>query len=1418
MTMDVMTSRKIPRHPRAERVFESPLHLPLTQAQQPILLGHQMDPDSAAYNVANYIVVEGTLDHQVLLSALQRAVSETDSLRTRFFESGDAIESTPLQAIETDVVCELPILDMSGDADAVAAAHTWMEKDLATRIDLESGKLFSTSLLCVGESQFFWYFKTHHIALDGFALSMFFQRVAEAYSCLVDQREISPSPFGTVRTLIESEREYRDSDAFTQDRDYWRKKCTGSGEVVSFASEVALPSRKSLQHSDLIPKLDIQRLQNLADEASTHWVPVLIAAFAIFLSRTTNQQRVVLGIPFLNRLGTVAAKVPSTMANVLPLHIHIKPSESIGDIIGKVSDELSQMRLHQRYRAEDVRRDCNFLGENRRLTGPQININLFSNDLSFAGQRGSIHILNAGPADDLSLLIQTGVEEDGLRFIGMANPAVYRQDDLKRNTLRFLAFLSRFGEDVNMQVGRLDAFTEEELQFFFEESEATASASSLRAKETLQATLVSIFEQRVVETPEAIALTFNGKHVSYAALNACANRLAHEMLSANEIVGNPLVALLLPRSIETVVTIIASLKIGAGYVPIDPDAPAGRIESILADTKPVLLVTDASSSSKLETIPCPMLVIDAEETKKRVASQLPENPSLSSARRPSPDDLAYVIYTSGSTGKPKGVQITHHNVVRLFSSTHSWFDYRSSDVWTNCHSYIFDASVWEIWGALLHGGRLLIVPLEITRAPEQLLELVVAEKVTVFGQIPSAFYRFIEAEQDRPELGAQLSLRYQCFGGEALDLNRLKPWFNRHKEGNPTLLNMYGITETTINATYQFVTASQVASDSGSLIGKVYGDLGLMILDDALRPVPIGGYGEIYVTGEGLARGYLNRPDLNAVRFVADPFGLAGTRMYRSGDVAMLNENGAHEYMGRADQQVKVRGYRIELGEIESHLREHPTISDAIASVRSDAAGDPKLVAYVVPRADTTQPENIDVTALRDYLRERLPAYMVPSAIGILAALPFNQNGKVDRRALPEINVTSDRHVEPARDDVDASVLDVWCTHLHVDRLGIDDNFFDIGGDSIKAIRVCRELDIPVMDLFKDPTPRACANFLRLKDEAAAPKQETFLHHFGKQNEKGKLNLVCVPFAGGNALVFRQLVGSLSEAFSCSSVNLPGHDPTRPDEELMRIEDVAEQVVKEIMADVDGPIIVYGHCAGNAIAIAIARKLEKAGADLVTLVIGGMLPDGNPEDVLVNVSVQTGSDIIAFLRGLGGFKDVLDGDTLANISRMTKHDSMETATFFAVDSRNKQRLKAPIHVIVGDQDPLTAAYESRYLDWKSLSDDVSLSVIEGGGHYFVTDHAPRLAEVLEQQFAALTQSTKGPGLRIMREFHNPFDDSDGVFYLLANAKNQRSLWPSFVNKPEGWRVEFGPASRDACMQALQAQDNADFLTRQGDMS
>ncbi len=515
------------------------------------------------------------------------------------------------------------------------------------------------------------------------------------------------------------------------------------------------------------------------------------------------------------------------------------------------------------------------------------------------------------------------------------------------------------------------------------------------------------------------------------------------------------------------------LKAGGAYVPLDPGAPRERLAWILEDSQaglasPVLVTQQAL----LDALPEHRATVVCLE---REGGDPAESAPVEPAAEVLPENLAYVIYTSGSTGRPKGVAVRHHEVVRLFTATRSQFGFGPDDVWTLFHSYSFDFSVWELWGALLHGGRLVVVPYWLSRSPEAFCELLVQEAVTVLNQTPSAFRQLISAEEARRKQGAgdPLSLRLVVFGGEALELQSLAPWFALQGDRTPRLVNMYGITETTVHVTYRAVTSEDLRQERGSRIGRPIGDLSVDLVGPDLAALPIGVPGEILVGGAGLARGYLDRPGLTAERFIPDPWSdVPGARLYRSGDLARLAPDGDLEFMGRIDHQVKVRGFRIELGEIESELRQAPGVRDAVVVAHESAPGEVRLVAYVVPA------EAARVPSLRERLQERLPDYMVPAAFVGLSGLPLTVNGKVDRRALPApdaMPAEARAGYQPPRDPVEQTLASLWAEVLRVDRVGIEDNLFELGGDSILCIKIVARaaqagIRLTVKQLFEHPT------------------------------------------------------------------------------------------------------------------------------------------------------------------------------------------------------------------------------------------------------------------------------------------------------------------------------------------------------------
>jgi amino acid adenylation domain-containing protein len=594
-------------------------------------------------------------------------------------------------------------------------------------------------------------------------------------------------------------------------------------------------------------------------------------------------------------------------------------------------------------------------------------------------------------------------------------------------------------------------------------------------------TLAAWFEQQAAARPDAVALTLGDQHQTYGELNARANRIA-SFLRGCGVGPESIVGLHLDRTFDLIAGIFGILKAGGAYLPLDLACPHDRLEFMLRDSSARVLITESALLDRFAGYDGTILCVD------RDAAQLAALGEGNVPAATPPDQLAYVIYTSGSTGQPKGCLVTQENVVRLFTATDPWFSFGPDDVWTLFHSSAFDFSVWEIFGALLYGGRLVLVPYMVSRSAADFRRLLIDERVTVLNQTPSAFRQLIQA--DRAESPGAFALRYVVFGGEALEFQSLRPWFERYGDAQPQLINMYGITETTVHVTYRRVRQADLDANSGSNIGVPIPDLQVHVVDAELKPAPVGEPGEMLVGGLGVARGYLNRDELTRERFIANPFDPATSpRLYRSGDLARQLPNGELEYLGRIDHQVKIRGFRIELTEIESVLARHPGVRDCAVIARTDSPGEARLVAYLVAPAPAP-----GVEELRAHLAQKVPDYMVPAAYVFLEKLPLTVNGKLDRAALPA--PTAERpqlaaaYTAPEA-GIESALAELWKAALRQEQVGVDDNFFDLGADSLLLVNVHRQLEarlqrtIPVTDFFEFPTIRRLAERLtRVSDDA----------------------------------------------------------------------------------------------------------------------------------------------------------------------------------------------------------------------------------------------------------------------------------------------------------------------------------------------
>ncbi|WP_280379759.1 non-ribosomal peptide synthetase [Nocardia wallacei] len=1014
---------------------------PLSAAQTGIWNAQHMTPD-VPLTVAQYVEIRGRLDIAALDRAIAGAAADLQSLWLRVVE----VEGTPWQLVDSGVPLGSEVVDVRAEPDPRAAARRWMERDASAPMPL-SGPLFRSAVLLVADNEYLWYAKMHHIAIDGYGAMLLAARIVERYNAAAAGTAPGPASAGTLYEVYTAELEYRDSASFVEDRRYWLDRLAGVPECFELSDRPAPAGAGRRTETGAVDTAATALFGSARERFGVSRPALFAAALAGYFSAVTGSPDVVLSLPVTARTTPLLRASAGYVSNVVPLHLPVDAGATVDHLVRTAADRLEEALRHQCYRHEDLRRDLGSANNRRGFFGPVVNLMLYHNRMRFGDADATVHVVSTGPVEDLSINIYNGAGDAGLHVDFVGNPDRYDSAELRAHHRRFLAYLGRF-----LAAGPQAVVADLPLLSPDEHERLTAQAAVRVPIVSDERTLTELFDAAARAHATAVAVRCGADSLDYGELDRRANLLARKLIRVG---AGPetLVAVALPRSADLIVALLAVLKSGAGYLPIDPAYPADRIEYMLTDARPVCVVTTRDVRAALPP-GTPELDPGALSPDDGDGSPVTDADRRAPLR---PDHIAYVIYTSGSTGRPKGVQIPHRNVTTLFASTRARFGFDHTDVWTMFHSHAFDFSVWELWGPLLHGGTLVVVDYLTSRSPEQLLELLRRERVTVLNQTPSAFYQLDAAEaaarQQGPADMPPLALRHIVFGGETLELRRLADWFDRHGDRAPALVNMYGITETTVHVTHRALDRTDVTRPSAGGIGAAIPSLRTFLLDNRLRPVPVGVPGEIYVAGGQLARGYLGRPGLTAARFVANPFGAPGSRLYRSGDLGKRIADGALDYLGRADDQVKIRGFRIELGEIEAAVLAQDGVRTAAVVVREDVPGDKRVVAYLTGRPGTPP----DTRAVSAAVAAVLPEYMVPAAFVVLDAIPLTANGKLDRRALPA-PVAEVRDYRAPRTPIEYATARTLGDVLGVDRVGLDDGFFALGGNSLSATQAAARL------------------------------------------------------------------------------------------------------------------------------------------------------------------------------------------------------------------------------------------------------------------------------------------------------------------------------------------------------------------------
>jgi len=1182
------THTAIPRRPQRGRA-------PLSFAQQRLWFLDQLEPGSPLYNLPVALRLRGRLDRVALQKALDAVVARHEVLRTRF----EAEDGNPVQVIAGSATVELPMVDLSefSGVQREIELQRALEVEARRAFDLSRGPLLRPLLLRLAETEQVLLITKHHIISDAWSLGIFFREFSTFYAAFAGEQKISlPELPVQYADFAAWQRGQMDGEMMEKQLAFWKRHLAGAPYFLELPPDKPRPPVQSFRGAyaeRLLSKLLAGELKQLTRTEGATLFMTLLAAFNILLHRYTRQAHLVVGTPIAGRTQLETEGLIGFFVNTLALHTDLSGNPAFRELLARVRQTVLDGFAHQDLPFERLVEEL----QPARSPGHAPLVQVLFTLQSDATKELQLPELSIEPmkvdTGTAKFDLTVAVEEwpDGLLVEMEYNADLFCEETIARMLSHFQTLLEGIVADPGERIGELPLLSEvEQQQILVSWNPDVAQRTSYPGARSLH----ELFEEQVVRTPAAVAVTFGDQRVTYAELNRRANRLAHR-LRALGVGPEVMVGLCLERSVEMVVAILAVLKAGGAYVPLEPAHPRERRAFLLQDAQVPVLLTQQSLRDQLENPRLKLLCVDDGFESPDPAHD--ENPQTEVR----PENLAYVIYTSGSTGQPKGVLVTHQNVARLFYATQPWYRFGPRDVWTLFHSYAFDFSVWELWGALLYGGRLVVVPYLTSRSPETFLELLARERVTVLNQTPSAFRQLIQAEE-RMGQPVELALRLVIFGGEALEMQSLKPWFDRHGDQSPQLVNMYGITETTVHVTYRPIGIQDL--EAGSVIGVPIPDLQIYILDEQRQPMPIGVPGELYVGGAGVARGYLNRPELTAEKFIPNPFDQTpGARLYQTGDLARWRVDGDIEYLGRLDNQVKIRGHRIELGEIESALARHPAVRECVVLAREDAPGDKRLAAYVVG-----EPDQAGVTAgdLRDFLKAKLPGYMVPAAFVPLDSLPLNGNGKVERKILPAPDrqmVTLTKTFVAPRDHLETQLAKSWEEVLELPCVGIEDHFFDLGGHSLLAVRLVARIEkilgrrIPVAAIFQSPTVAQLAETLRLKKESATTTSIVEI-----QPKGSKPPLFFVHGVGGGMFWgytnLSKYLGADQPVFAFKSRGMDGL------EEFGTIEEMAAQYVADLRTfQPHGPYQLGGYCFGGNVVYEMARQLQAQGEKISLLAI-----------------------------------------------------------------------------------------------------------------------------------------------------------------------------------------------------------------------
>lgn len=1164
---------------------------PLSYNQQGLWVLNQLMPGESLYHSPTAARLKGTLDVEALIKTLQTIVERHDGLRTIF----RIVDGVPRQVVR-QFTLDVPLIDLSdrSESDREEEAQRILRHEARRPFDLSQGPLIRAILLRMQAQEHVVLVTMHHIVTDGWSIGIFHRELSALYEALASGKS-SPFPELPVQYSDYSawQREWFDGEIYNSQLAYWKQQFATLPPALELPTDHPRPNvqayrafRGAQQTLTLSAELT-KRLKQLCQKENVTLFMMLMAAYQVLLHRYTGEEDVVVGTPIAGRQLPETEELIGLFINTLALRTDLSGDVTFRQLLDRVKQASLGAFAHQDLPFERLVKE---LQPERTLAhNPlfQVMFVLQSEEILPLQLPGLTveHFRVDNIMANFDLTLDVVERDDQLDCLFESNADLFENATIARMLTHFQTLLEGIVENPGRKISDLPLLTETERHQLLVEWNKTKT--NYPANNCIH----ELFEQQVSNTPQAVALVWDNQSLTYSELNARANQLAH-FLKKRDIEPDTRVGICLDRSPELIVAILATLKAGGAYLPLDPAYPQARLEFMLKDTGAPLLLTTSSRLANLPTEGAEIICLDL------VADELARESEDSPEVITTADSLAYVMYTSGSTGKPKGVAVNHRNVVRLVRNT-NYASFSSDEVFLQSSTISFDASTFEIWGSLLNGARLVLLPAG-TPSLKELGQAIKRHRVTTLWLTTGLFHLMVENHFDDLR-----GLRQLLAGGDVLSVPHAKKVVSELK--GCRFINCYGPTEnTTFTTCYPVKDLTRV---NGSVpIGFPIANTSVYVLDGKMNPAPVGVPGELFIGGDGLARGYLDRPELTAERFVRDPFSGNGSRLYRTGDLVRYRSTGEIEFIGRVDNQVKVRGFRIELGEIEAALAEHPSVSEAVVIACKDS-GDKHLVAYLVPR----NADEVITSEVREFLQQRLPDYMVPSVFVVLEALPLSPMGKVDRHALPapgEFKREAEKGFVAPADELELKLTRIWEQVLDVHPIGTDDNFFELGGHSLLAVRLFSEIEkafgknLPLATLFQAPTVRQLARALREEGWQAAWSSLVMIQAGG-----ARAPFFCVHAAGGNVLEYHdlaRLLGPDQPFYGFQAKGLDGQS-----EPHTTIQEMAAHYIEELReVQPKGPYLLGGRSSGGTIAFEMACQLEAAGEQVALLALLDTFPAG----------------------------------------------------------------------------------------------------------------------------------------------------------------------------------------------------------------